>query len=430
MRLVFSPPFRPIYLFFFIICIQIAFLVISHVVVNNIYNLNSPKNENVVFARDGNGNSDGNSDGGVTPGPQSNSTNTNTNTNTKKPPKPSRRFHRYEKVVIVTKVHWSKDLYVLKRMLCLFNAAYNQHVNYDIIVFTTVPWSQEAVQELQSTIPDTKLQVVIDGPSSTGDLGDYLVNISREELSMLEGRCGKPLSWFNHCNEEGMNIISNLAYNWQSEFRAYHIYKHEALKPYRYMIWMDSDALCTESWKNDPMELMVKNNLTIMFPNFPAGKTENPKLRTKIETVYNQSICHAILNREGFLWGKKCKDEHELPHFQHVHGFHHITNLDVYRKEIHLKFLHLATVGEYKFSRLWDDQLGVTVPAVMDTPGKAWDYAKHNITTNIFHHGDLDGKGRGSVKNFPKWWRTTASGKWNEGKDMCDKFIFDKRLKN
>ena len=351
-----------------------------------------------------------------------------TKTTTTNPP----NFTRYDKVAIVTKVHWSNDLSILKRMLCLFNAAYNQYVNYDIIVFTTIPWPTYKIQALQAVVPNSNLQVVIDGPSPTGNIQDYIVNMTLEELSSLKQRCGgdgdksQTLDWFNHCTEEGMNIVSNLAYNWQSEFRSYHIYIHPALRPYKYMLWMDSDALCTQPWTIDPMKYMVEENLTVMFPNFPAGKTEHPKLRTKIETIYGQSICHAILNKEGYLWGKECNPDkrNELPHFQHIHGFHHITNLDVYRKPIHLKFLHSATVGEYKFSRLWDDQLCVTVPAVMDdAKGKAWDYRKHNITTNIFHHGEFDGKGKGTFKKYRKWWRLEGAEKWDIGREMCDNYV-------
>ncbi len=334
-------------------------------------------------------------------------------------------FTKYDKVAIVTKVHSSEDVSKLKRTLCLLNAAYNQYVKYDIIVFTTIPWPTSKIQGLQSSIPNGKIQVAIDGHSPTGNLTEHirLSNMTQDERSILEQRCSKPLDWFSNCTEDGMNGINSLAYNWQAEFRSYHIYLHKALKSYKYMIWMDSDAICTQPWKVDPIKLMVEHDLTIMFPNFPAGKTKHRKLRQKIEAVYNQSICHAILSREGFLWGKKCRDEEELPHFQHIHGFHHVTNLDVYRKPIHLKFLHSATVGESKFSRLWDDQLCVTVPAVMDAPGKAWDYRKHNITTNIFHHGDLDGKGHGKIKRHGKWWRSGGADKWEEGKEMCDKQV-------
>ncbi len=336
------------------------------------------------------------------------------------------KFKRYEKVAIVTKIHSPKDVYRLKKMLCLLDVAYNQYVNYDIIVFTTKPWTKNHIKELQNVIPNTKIEVVIDGPSSTGNIDDYIVNMTQDEISNLEERCGTPLGWSNLCVEQGpeYTVKSSMAYNWQSEFRAYHIFKHPALRPFKYMFWMDSDALCTQEWTIDTMKIMVDNDLTIFFANFPAGKTEEQLLRTNIEKVYNQSICHAILNKQGFLWARKCNDENSKIHIQHIHGFHHITNLDVYRKEEHLKFLHSITEGNYKFSRLWDDQLAVTVPAIMDTPGKAWDYWRHNVTTNIFHHGDLDGKGNGkNIKDFKKFLDNQGSNKWEEGTRRCSDYI-------
>ena len=350
-------------------------------------------------------------------------------------------FHRYDNVAVVTKVHWPNDVYRMKRMLCLFHAAYNQFVNYDIIVFTTIPWPRDLILELQTVVPNSNLKVVIDGPSTTGNIQDYLFDMTQDEIQALKNRCGaggstsnSTLEWSNYCREDINNVesYSALAYNWQSEFRAYHIYKHHALKPYKYMIWMDSDALCTKSWTVDPIKIMVDNDLTVLFPNFPAGKTEHPLLLQNIIKAYNESVCHAILNKEGFLWGKRCnkKVNETIPHFQHIHGFHHITNLDVYRQEHHLKFLRSITVENYRFSRLWDDQLGVTVPAVMDKPGKAWDYWQHNITTNIFHHGDLDGKGKGNMRDYNRWWKKQGSSQWDIGREMCDLIVLDERVNN
>ena len=452
---------KPIYILVVIICIQVVWVIVSHGILDNWENLDitntsshvrnhfptenrqsdkigkrfRSKSDDELYEDDNDGD-DGNGDDAVLSlHSKVNSTHHSESSSNFNAPTPS--FQRFENVVIVTKIHWSKNVHTVKRMLCLVNAAYNQYVNYDILVFTTIPWNEKEIEDLQSSVPNSKVQVVIDGPSPTGDVNDYLFNMTQEEINSLKERCGAgigtnmPLGWFNHCTEEGMNIVSNLAYNWQSEFRAYHIFKHSALKPYKYMIWMDSDALCTQSWTVDPIQVMVEQNLTILFANFPAGKTEHPILRTKIEASYKKSVCHAILNKEGFLWGKKCRDEAEIPHFQHIHGFHHVTNLDVFRKEEHLKFLQSITMGNYRFSRLWDDQLAVTVPAVMDTEGRAWDYWKHNITTNIFHHGDLDGKGNGKNKrSFKVWWKEGGSKKWDVGYQMCNNYVMDKRIKS
>ena len=60
------------------------------------------------------------------------------------------------------------------------------------------------------------------------------------------------------------------------------------------------------------------------------------------------------------------EEEDSNPTVQQIGGFNHITNLDVYRKEIHQKFL-LNLVGDDKFSRKWNDQLGVTLPALFES---------------------------------------------------------------
>ena len=72
---------------------------------------------------------------GTIPATRGTATNTTTTTTVTQP------FQRYEKVVIVTKVHWPEDVIMLQQSLCLVTAAYNRHVRYDIVVFTTLPWN-------------------------------------------------------------------------------------------------------------------------------------------------------------------------------------------------------------------------------------------------------------------------------------------------
>ena len=154
---------------------------------------------------------------------------------------PNPMYERYDGVVIVTKVLHPANISILKQMFCLLNAAYNRHVNYDLLVFTTIPWRQQDIQELQASVAPAKLTVALEGPS----LEEHLNSMSVEEREFLEKRCnvtdGEKLSWFHHCSEENSHLFNNLGYSWQSEFRAYHIWKHEALKDYKYMFWIDSE---------------------------------------------------------------------------------------------------------------------------------------------------------------------------------------------
>lgn len=51
-------------------------------------------------------------------------------------------------------------------------------------------------------------------------------------------------------------------------------------------------------------------------------------------------------------------------------------------------------IADTKFSRRWDDQLAVTVPAAMLAPEKAWDMRTHGVHLNVWHNQYLDGKKR------------------------------------
>lgn len=97
-------------------------------------------------------------------------------------------FQRYENVVITTKVHWPNDLGQLKRMLCTLHAAYNRFVNYDVLVFTTMPWTDEQVDSLAKVISPARLTVSIDGPPLEEQLGEKVqchVNVVYRENAMV-----------------------------------------------------------------------------------------------------------------------------------------------------------------------------------------------------------------------------------------------------
>lgn len=60
-----------------------------------------------------------------------------------------------------------------------------------------------------------------------------------------------------------------LAYTWQCEFRSKWIWRHPGLANYKYMMWMDSDTMCSKPWKQDPIATMVRNDLVLMYDNYP-----------------------------------------------------------------------------------------------------------------------------------------------------------------
>lgn len=335
--------------------------------------------------------------------------------------KPASPFHHYDKVVIATKVHWPKDLASLQQMVCVFNAAYNRHAGYyDIVVFSTLPWSEFEVKALQGVAQPANLTVVVDSPP----LEDVLALMTEEEVRFLKKRCkcayNETLTWFHHCTEEQGDTV-NVGYSWQSEFRAYHLWKEPVLEKYKYMIWMDSDALATKMWDIDPMKLMVENDLVVMFDNI-RGSTHRDVI-PKLMQAYNQSICNTKITDEGYFKATHCSvDKSRRSSKPLIHGFHHITNMDFYRSERTMHFLKLM-VGDYKFSRKFDDQMAVTLPALMDAGNRSWSYDKKGLNFEIFHNGKQDGRKKVRYNAYHRFhWRENRY-KWEAGTKICSQWI-------
>ena len=76
---------------------------------------------------------------------------------------------------------------------------------------------------------------------------------------------------------------------------------------------------------------MIENNLTIMYDNFPHGNTRGPTIEEKLMRAYNRTIAGIHLTDDGY-WKARHDSFTNVPH---VHGFHHITSLDVYRSPVH-----------------------------------------------------------------------------------------------
>jgi hypothetical protein len=139
-------------------------------------------------------------------------------------------FTRYDDVVIVTKVLWGKDLQKnLIPSLCYISHAYNDKRKYDIVVFTTLPWTDEQITELQAVVAPAKLTVALEAPP----LEEQVAAMTKEEKDFLYKRCGvtegTEISWFHYCTEPGTKHKNNLGYCWQAEFRSYHIWTHPAI---------------------------------------------------------------------------------------------------------------------------------------------------------------------------------------------------------
>ena len=120
-----------------------------------------------------------------------------------------------------------------------------------------------------------------------------------------------------------------------------------------------------------------------LFDHFPQGKARGSEFPAISREAFNRTICgvqllNGTLNaRDGRCFGKKKSAIHQ------VHGFFHVTNLDFYRSDPVMKW-NRALIGNNKFSRLFDDQIGVTIPAAALAPERSWDMKSLGIYPRVF----------------------------------------------
>jgi len=330
--------------------------------------------------------------------------------------KPDQPYKRYDGVVMVTKVLWGEDLAGLKQLVCTFNAAYNRHAGYyDIVAFTSVPWTKKQERELQEVAFPANLTVVVDSPP----IEDVLATMSDKEVAFLKKRCGcgnETLSWFHHCEDPGERGKANLGYSWQAEFRAYHLWNHPSLAKYKYMIWMDSDVFPTKMWFKDPIKEMIENDLVLMYAN-DRGHSDDRASQSKMMEAYNQTVIDFEITPDG-LFKRNISNVPIGGGITDVHGFHHITNMDFYRSERTMKFLKLW-VGDYKFSRRFDDQAAVTIPAAMDAPNRSWHNVRRGMDFKLQHNGKINGRNRNIYTGYQVLHWSHNRYEWDSAR-MCD----------
>eukprot|EP00979_Chaetoceros_neogracilis_P007861 scaffold1698_cov279-Chaetoceros_neogracile.AAC.20 len=181
--------------------------------------------------------------------------------------------------------------------------------------------------------------------------------------------------------------------------------------------------MATKSFNVDPMKVFIENDLNLMFDHFPGGLTRMNEIKLKMMDAYGTAICRVSLNLNGTLEADICGPDTN-PSIRQVYGFHHITRLDMYRNETHQKFLK-SMVSDYKFSRRWDDQLAVTVPAVIEDSSKTWDHRAHGVHLGLHHNTMIDGKERGEYYSYLNWWANMGKKNWTVARAMCDGLVVD-----
>ena len=334
---------------------------------------------------------------------------------TMQPPAPSPSFQRHESVAIVSKVLSGKHVHIVCQWLCYISHAYNDRMNYDVIIFTTLPWSQENIEMVQSVAGNkTQVTVAMEGPP----LEERLAALTEDEVKALWKRCNvkESLTWRHYCTEEGSRHGVSLGYAWQAEFRSYHIWNHPALRHYKYMMWLDNDCRMRRTWNVDPIQIFIENNLVLLYNQFPKGHTTYAELTKKMQDAYNASICRTTMNDRGELHAEMCgKDTQPVGTVNSIGGHHHITDLAVFRKDVHQRFLR-SMVGDYPFERKYDDQLAVTVVPLMeqhlraraggDDRAIAWHERFKNLTLDVYHHRMFDGDHHSPASaSGKKYWR-------------------------
>jgi hypothetical protein len=325
-------------------------------------------------------------------------------------------FERQERVVIATKIHGPNMSFILEQMLCLVTKAYNERMQYDVLVFTSEEFSEEGIKVIQAVGAPAKVTIVKDNPG----LQAMIEELSPVRKAKFLKRCNittpeqiAELNFYTMCDEPGVGS-QRLAYTWQCEFRSLHIWKHPALAQYRYMMWMDTDGFPTEVWKRDPVAYMIKNQLAIFFGNFPQGRQQGKEYQDRFQAAFNQSFCGADLKDGHLVGSSKCGAKSSI---KNIHGFFHITDLDFYRSD---PVMHWARtlIGDGFLSRRFDDQLAVTVPAAILAPERSWDMYSHDFVLNVFHNHVIDGKKNRPAGGFLKYWNNNGRN-FTEAWSVC-----------
>jgi hypothetical protein len=112
-------------------------------------------------------------------------------------------------------------------------------------------------------------------------------------------------------------------------------------------------------------------------------------------------LLHKVVATGGKLAVRYGGDECLDKDVKQVHGFFHITDLDFYRLPQNLHWFDVE-IGDNKFSRIWDDQLAVIVPASMLAPNRTMEMGRTGIKLNVMHNAMIMGKKKYSARRFPE----------------------------
>ena len=340
-------------------------------------------------------------------------------------------FEHQPNVVIACKIHGPEHVHELKQSFCLLHAAYNRRVLYDILLFSTLALSEEDTAALQLIVSPATLTVYTDEQS----LHEQLAALTPSQQRTLLNRCLnvstiQDFTWQTLCVDDIHTIP--IQYTWMSEFRSKQIWTLKPLKPYKYMMWFDSDSFPTQVWRQDPVAFTIRNKLVLLGANCAQGKTLGRHgVQERIYKAYKRTLCSNVIGQDARMEatyllqtgepGKNCTKcwDHDVVQ---VHGFLHITDLDFYRLPQNI-YWYDVMIGDGKFGRVWDDQLAITVPPAMLAPHRAMDMEAAGINLDVMHNGLMMGKRNWPGGAYLKFWNTEGVEKFPEAQELCGAFI-------
>mmetsp|Transcript_19341 Transcript_19341/g.40009 ORF Transcript_19341/g.40009 Transcript_19341/m.40009 type:complete len:452 (+) Transcript_19341:154-1509(+) len=310
-------------------------------------------------------------------------------------------FERHEDAIIATKIHGRNNLITLEQSLCLLHYAYNKRVLYNFIIFYTDDLDEKDMIQSRKIVYPANITFVKDSPP----LQEVLISLPEERRQNLLTRCLEKnpnitledIDWWTYCPNSRIN------YNWQAEFRAWHIWRNPALAKYKYMLWIDSDGFSTRPWDRDPMAYLINNNLVVFAARFGGGKFgREEEHHRRIFKSFNTTICEAYEDKRvphvvSKLGGEECFDKKIV----NVHGYFYLTNLDFYRSNVVANWVQ-NWIGDCYLCRNFDDQAAVTVPALILAPQKLWTMDAHNFSLGVFHNCEMDNQKVGGFLNLWK----------------------------
>ena len=331
---------------------------------------------------------------------------------------PIKDFERQERVVIASKIHGEFHWGILEQTLCLLQHAYNNRVNYDIVIFSTVPIDDkmEDVNRVKKMVAPASFTVVVDNPGLHEQVNSLTIDEQKDVLLRCNTSTIDELTWDTKCQDEGIQWPVKMSYTWQAEFRSLQLWKREELKPYKWMMWIDADAYSTNVWKYDPVATAIRNDMVLFFANWPKGRAFGKGFASRFHKAFDytgifkegETLCSMSL-QDGHLVpsGGVCRQGVTIPQ---VHGFFHITNLDFMRSPPAQKFFE-AYIGKTHFSRKFDDQLAITAVGGVLAPNQSCDMTSYGVDLGLWHNGDIMGKParRTAVVKFTKWWKANAT---------------------